>query len=43
MFTKEELEKFIREVFKIIENNPNESPSKKIELVKKEVERRVKR
>lgn len=42
-FSKEEIQEFIKEVFKIIDNNSNESKNTKIDLIKKEVERRVKR
>jgi hypothetical protein len=41
METKEVLKEFIKEVYKIIENNQNLSESNKKELVKKEVERRI--
>jgi hypothetical protein len=42
-FTTEEIQEFIKIVFKIIDNNSNESKNTKIDLIKKEVERRVKR
>lgn len=42
-FSKEEIQEFIKEVFKIIDNNSNESKNTKVDLIKKEVERRVKR
>ena len=41
-FTEAEIEKFIKIVFEIIDNNRNESKNTKIDLIKKEVERRVK-
>jgi hypothetical protein len=42
-FTEKEIEEFIKIVFEIIDNNKNESKNTKITLIKKEVERRVKR
>lgn len=42
-FTDKEIEEFIKIVFEIIDNNKNESKNTKITLIKKEVERRVKR
>jgi len=42
-FTDKEIEEFIKIVFEIIDNNKNESRSIKIDLIKKEVERKVKR
>ena len=42
-FTEEEIQKFIKIVFEIIDNNINESTKTKVELIKKEVERRVRR
>lgn len=42
-FTEEEIQQFIKIVFEIIDNNSNESKNTKIELIKKEVERRVRR
>lgn len=42
-FTEKEIEEFIKIVFEIIDNNKNESKNTKISLIKKEVERRVKR
>lgn len=41
MENKEVVKEFIKEVYKIIENNQNLSESNKKELVKKEVERRI--
>jgi hypothetical protein len=41
-FTEVEIEQFIKIVFEIIDNNRNESKNTKIDLIKKEVERRVK-
>lgn len=41
MENKEIVKDFIKEVYKIIENNQNLSESNKKELVKKEVERRI--
>ena len=41
MENKEIVREFIREVYKIIENNQNLSEGNKKELVKKEVERRI--
>jgi hypothetical protein len=38
---KEVVKEFIKEVYKIIENNQNLSEGNKKELVKKEVERRI--
>jgi len=42
-FTEIEIEQFIKIVFEIIDNNRNESKNTKIDLIKKEVERRVKK
>lgn len=42
-FTDKEIEEFIKIVFEIIDNNKNESKNTKVSLIKKEVERRVKR
>ena len=42
-FTDKEIEEFIKIVFHIIDNNKNESKNTKIGLIKKEVERKVKR
>jgi hypothetical protein len=42
-FTEEEIQQFIKNVFDIIDDNKNESKNQQIELIKKEVERRVKR
>lgn len=42
-FSNKEIQEFIKEVFKTIDNNSNESKNTKIDLIKKEVERRVKR
>ncbi len=42
-FTEEEIQQFIKIVFEIIDNNRNESKNTKVELIKKEVERRVRR
>jgi len=42
-FTETEIEQFIKIVFEIIDNNRNESKNTKIDLIKKEVERRVKK
>lgn len=42
-FTDKEIEEFIKIVFEIIDNNKNESKNTKIGLIKKEVERKVKR
>jgi len=42
-FTEEEIQEFIKIVFEIIDNNRNESKNTKVELIKKEVERRVRR
>lgn len=41
MENKEIVKEFIKEVYKIIENNQNLSEGNKKELVKKEVERRI--
>lgn len=41
MEIKEKVKEFIKEVYKIIDNNQNLSENNKKELVKKEVERRV--
>jgi hypothetical protein len=41
MDVQESIKEFIKEVYKIIENNKNLSEGNKKELVKKEVERRV--
>lgn len=41
MENKEVVKEFIKEVYKIIENNKNLSEGNKKELVKKEVERRI--
>ena len=41
MEVKEKIKDFIKEVYKIIDNNQNVSDGNKRELVKKEVERRV--
>jgi|GEM_PF-6215845 len=41
MTIRESIKEFIKEVYKIIENNQNLSEGNKKELVKKEVERRV--
>ncbi|MDN5063916.1 hypothetical protein [Aliarcobacter butzleri] len=41
MENKEVIKEFIKEVYKIIENNQNLSEGNKKELVKKEVERRI--
>lgn len=41
MENKEIVKDFIKEVYKIIENNQNLSEGNKKELVKKEVERRI--
>ncbi len=41
MENKEVVKEFIKEVYKIIENNQNLSEGNKKELVKKEVERRI--
>ena len=41
MENKEVVKEFIKEVYKIIENNQNLSEANKKELVKKEVERRI--
>ncbi|WP_281346810.1 hypothetical protein [Sulfurimonas indica] len=43
MYTKNEVQEFIKIVFDIIDNNKNESNSVKVNLIKKEVERKVKR
>lgn len=40
-FTETEIEQFIKIVFEIIDNNRNESKNTKIDLIKKEVIRRV--
>jgi len=40
-FTETEIEQFIKIVFEIIDNNRNESKNTKIDLIKKEVTRRV--
>lgn len=42
-FTEEEIQQFIKIVFEIIDNNRNESKNTKVELIKKEVERRIRR
>ncbi len=42
-FSEEEIQQFIKIVFEIIDSNKNESKNTKVELIKKEVERRVKR
>lgn len=42
-FSEEEIQQFIKIVFEIIDNHSNESKNTKIELIKKEVERRVRR
>lgn len=42
-FTDKEIEEFIKIVFGIIDKNKNESKNTKIGLIKKEIERRVKR
>jgi hypothetical protein len=42
-FTETEIKEFIKIVFEIIDNNRNESKNTKIDLIKKEVERRVKK
>ncbi len=42
-FTEEEIQQFVKIVFEIIDNNRNESKNTKVELIKKEVERRVRR
>lgn len=41
MENKEVVKEFIKEVYKIIENNQNVSEGNKKELVKREVERRI--
>lgn len=41
MENKKVVKEFIKEVYKIIENNQNLSEGNKKELVKKEVERRI--
>ena len=41
MENKEVVKEFIKEVYKMIENNQNLSEGNKKELVKKEVERRI--
>lgn len=40
-YDKQEVQKFIKEVYKIIEQNKNESEAYKVREVEKEVERRV--
>lgn len=42
-FTEEEIQEFIKIVFNIIDENKNESKPTQIDLIRKEVERRVKR
>jgi hypothetical protein len=42
-FTEEKVQEFIKIVFEIINENKNESKNTQIDLIKKEVERRVKR
>jgi len=42
-FTNKEIAKFIKIVFEIIDNNKNVGKSKKVDLIRKEIERRVKR
>jgi len=41
MEVKDKIKEFIKEVYKIIDNNQNLSENNKKELVKKEVERKV--
>jgi len=43
MNQKNEVQEFIKIVFEIIDNNKNEGNSVKVNLIKKEVERKVKR
>ncbi len=43
MHQKEEVQQFIKIVFDIIDNNKNESKNTKADLIKKEVERKVRR
>ena len=43
MHEKDEVQKFIKIVFEIIDNNKNESNNTKANLIKKEVERKVRR
>lgn len=43
MYQKNEVQEFIKIVFKIIDENKNESNPVKAELIKKEVERKVRR
>jgi hypothetical protein len=43
MYQQDEVQKFIKIVFDIIDNNKNESKNTKVDLIKKEVERKVKR
>ncbi|MFC2073789.1 hypothetical protein ACFLR3_00915 [Campylobacterota bacterium] len=43
MHDKTEVQKFIKTVFDIIDNNKNVSKNVKIDLIKKEVERKVRR
>lgn len=43
MYQKEDVQKFIKIVFEIIDNNKNESKKAQVDLIKKEVERKVKR
>lgn len=40
-YEKQEIKQFIKEVYKIIEENKNEADSYKIREIEKEVERRV--
>lgn len=42
-FTEEEIQEFIKSVFNIIDENKNESKNTQIDLIRKEVERRVRR
>lgn len=43
MYQQDEVQKFIKIVFDIIDNNKNESKNTKVDLIKKEVEKKVKR
>ena len=43
MYKKEDVQEFIKIVFEIIDNNKNESKKAQADLIKKEVERKVRR
>jgi len=43
MYKKKDVQEFIKIVFEIIDNNKNESKKAQADLIKKEVERKVRR